>query len=428
MSVIERRIAIGTMFALYGIVAFVTTLAAPLANIWKLQPVVAGSNALAMLGNLMNYLGYLLIGAFAGRMLSKIGYKKTILCGTALGFLGILVQWLSGFGGGIFVIYLAGALTSGIALCVLNTAINPMLNTLGGGGAGGNRLNLTGGLFNSICGAITPFLVGALIGAKLRSGNVSLSDVDIVMFLAMGVFALSFFAILFLPILDPPRAEKTHSSASKSPLAFRQCRWGLLGIFLFMGTSIGIAGTLNLWICDPSGLLSSVDETIPLAVIGGFFFSVYVLAMLVGRLIGSFIGGRISPRAMLASAAVLAFCLIIVGLCLTDIIVACPVFTGEKFVMANVSLAAPMLAMAGLATSVMWSSIFSMSTEGLGSATERASGLFMTMVVGGGIIPLLQNYIADIAGFGMSYIVPLFVFGYLVIYSLFLSIPEKQNS
>ena len=50
------------MFALYGLVAFVTTLAAPLATVWKAQPEIAGSNALAMLGNLMNYLAYLLMG------------------------------------------------------------------------------------------------------------------------------------------------------------------------------------------------------------------------------------------------------------------------------------------------------------------------------------------------------------------------------
>ena len=50
----RRKTAIATMFALYGLVAFVTTLAAPLATVWKVQPEVSGSNALAMLGNLMN--------------------------------------------------------------------------------------------------------------------------------------------------------------------------------------------------------------------------------------------------------------------------------------------------------------------------------------------------------------------------------------
>ena len=53
----NRKTAIATVFALYGLVALVTTLAAPLATVWKAQPEIAGSKALTMLGNLMNYLG-----------------------------------------------------------------------------------------------------------------------------------------------------------------------------------------------------------------------------------------------------------------------------------------------------------------------------------------------------------------------------------
>ena len=81
----RRKTAIATMFALYGLVAFVTTLAAPLATVWKVQPEVSGSNALAMLGNLMNYLAYLLIGIPAGRLLHRIGYKRTAVLGCVTG-------------------------------------------------------------------------------------------------------------------------------------------------------------------------------------------------------------------------------------------------------------------------------------------------------------------------------------------------------
>ena len=72
----------------------------------------------------------------------------------------------------------------------------------------------------------------------------------------------------------------------------------------------------------------------------------------------------------------------------------------------------------------MWASIFNLSVEGLGDATAAASGWFMTMVVGGGLIPLFQNYIADRAGFLVSYAVPVCIFAYLVIYSIKLSKPR----
>ena len=156
------------MFALYGLVAFVTTLAAPLATVWKVQPEVSGSNALAMLGNLMNYLAYLLMGIPAGRLLHRIGYKRTAVLGCVTGGVGIMVQWLSGAAHGGFPVYLAGALTSGIALCLLNVVINPMLNTLGGGGSGGNRLNMLGGTLISVAGACLVIYLARLLLPRIR--------------------------------------------------------------------------------------------------------------------------------------------------------------------------------------------------------------------------------------------------------------------
>ena len=401
------------MFALYGLVAFVTTLAAPLATVWKTQPEVAGSNALAMLGNLMNYLAYLLVGIPAGRLLHHIGYKRTAILGCVTGGVGIVIQWLSGAMHGGFPVYLFGALTSGIALCLLNVVINPMLNTLGGGGAGGNRLNMLGGTFNSFCGALTPLLVGALVGTV--TAQTSLADVYPVLYIAMLVFCVAAVVLTFLP-LPNKLADKNDNSAvrlssSPSPLSYSHCRWGILGIFLFMGTSIGIAGTLNLW-------LVSLGYS---AATSGFFFSAYVLLMLVGRLTMSAFAQKIPVRTLLVLSSAIALLLIAVGMCVTDIRVSAPVFTGTALVRETVPLTAPVLVLCGLCTSVMWSSIFSLSVEGLGEATAAASGWFMTMVVGGGVIPLFQNFIADRAGFPASYAVPACVFVYLILYSLRLS-------
>lgn len=406
-----RKTAIATMFALYGLVAFVTTLAAPLATVWKAQPQIAGSNALAMLGNLMNYLAYLLMGIPAGRILERLGYKRTAILGCATGGAGILVQYLSGAAHGGFPVYLLGALTSGVALCLLNVVINPMLNTLGGGGSGGNRLNMLGGTFNSFCGALTPLLVGALVGKV--TAETSLADVYPVLYLAMAVFFAAALVLAFLPL--PGRLGEavaaTSAHAHASPLSYPHCRWGIFGIFLFMGTSIGIAGTLNLWLVSQGHSAAT----------GGFFFSAYVILMLVGRLTMSVFAQKLPVRTLLAAASAAALALIVLGLCVTDVHIGVPVFTGTALARVTVPLTAPILVLCGLCTSVMWSSIFALSVEGLGAATAAASGWFMTMVVGGGLIPLFQNYIADRAGFLVSYAVPACVFAYLILYSLKLS-------
>ncbi len=402
----SRRTAIVTMFALYGLVAFVTTLAAPLATVWKTQPEIAGSNALAMLGNLMNYLAYLVMGIPSGALLHRLGYKKTAILGCVTGGAGIAIQWLSGAEHGGFLVYLLGAFTSGVALCLLNVVINPMLNTLGGGGSGGNQLNLIGGTFNSLCGALTPLLVGALVGTVTQ--KTSLADVYPVLYVAMAVFFTAAAVLVFLPI-DAVTEPRTRST--RHPLSWPHFRWGLVGIFLFMGTSIGIAGTLNLW-------LVSMGYS---AATGGFFFSAYVMLMLVGRLAAGTFAHKIPVRTLLAVASALALLLIVTGMCVTDIRLAVPVFTGTSIVREVVPLTAPLFVICGLCTSVMWAGIFNLSVEGLGDATASASGWFMTMVVGGGLIPLLQNFIADKTGFLVSYVVPSGVFAYLILYSLKLS-------
>jgi FHS family L-fucose permease-like MFS transporter len=178
-----------------------------------------------------------------------------------------------------------------------------------------------------------------------------------------------------------------------------------------MGTSIGIAGTLNLW-------LVSLGHS---AATGGFFFSAYVLLMLVGRLLASSFAQKIPVRSMLAGASASALLLLILGVFLAGITVKVPVLAGSSLELVAVPLTAPLLVCCGLFTSVMWSSIFALSVEGLGEATASASGWFMTMVAGGGLIPLFQNFIADQAGFRVSYIVPALVFVYLLAYSFKLS-------
>ena len=125
-------VGIVTMIFLFGMISFVTNLAAPIGVIWKNNPDFSN---LGMLGNAMNFLAYLFMGIPAGKLISKIGYKKTALAAIAVGLVGVFVQFLSGMTGDAgFYVYLLGAFIAGICVCMLNTVVNPMLNTLGGGG------------------------------------------------------------------------------------------------------------------------------------------------------------------------------------------------------------------------------------------------------------------------------------------------------
>jgi len=411
-------IAIVTMFFLYAMISFVTNLAAPIGVIWKNEPAIGGSNLLGMMGNFMNFFAYLFMGIPAGKLLTKIGYKKTALLGIAVGFFGVLIQFLSGKFTGLngFYVYLLGAFISGFSVCILNTVVNPMLNLLGGGGNRGNQLNMIGGTLNSLSGTLTPMLVGALIGTVTASTK--MADVNLVLYIAMAVFACAFFILLFIPIEDPEMGKVTKDTVFEhSPWAFRHFVLGTIAIFVYVGVEIGIPGTLNFYIADPTdkgaGLLGQG------AAIGGFVAGTYWLLMLVGRLISSTIADKVSSRQLMTITCSAGIILILLAMFLgKSSQVSMPVFTGSSFEMVRVPIAALFLVLCGLCTSVMWTSIFNLSTEGLGKYTAAGSGIFMMMVVGGGVLPLIQNFIADNSGYLISYIVPLLALAYMLYYAL----------
>jgi FHS family L-fucose permease-like MFS transporter len=426
-------VAIVTMIFLFAMISFVTNLAAPIGVIWKNQPEFEGSNFLGMLGNMMNFLAYLFMGIPAGKLLTKIGYKKTALVAIGIGFLGVLTQYLSGVvlvGNTLFslpanfFVYLLGAFIAGFSVCMLNTVVNPMLNLLGGGGNKGNQLIQTGGTFNSLSATLTPMFVGALIGnvtkERVLSGEITMANINPVLFIALGVFAAAFLILLFVPIADP---HKTQTSGSKivfehSPWNFRHFVLGAIAIFIYVGVEIGIPGTLNFYLADISDKGAGLNPETA-AAIAGFVAGTYWFLMLIGRFLGSLIGGKVSSKAMMIAVSSFGIVLVLSAILLPKTITtSMPVFTGSSFSAVQVPLSALLLVLTGLCTSIMWGGIFNLAVEGLGKYTAQASGIFMMMVVGGGILPLLQNWIADISNYQISYFVIVACLAYLLYYAL----------
>ncbi|MBR0222926.1 MAG: MFS transporter [Bacteroidales bacterium] len=387
------------MIFLFGMISFVTNLAAPIGNIWKMQPQIAGSNALGMMGNMMNFLAYAIMGIPAGNMLTRFGYKKTALIAVAVGLLGVFVQFLSGVVASFpanFIVYLIGAFICGFSVCMLNTVVNPMLKLLGGKRS--NQYIQIGGSFNSLMGTLTPMLVGALIGTLTAQSRIA--DVNPVLFIAMAVFAVAFIILLFIPIEDP-EAVKAKVNV-ENPMNYRHFVYGVIAIFLYVGVEVGIPGTLNFFLSDSVGG-AGLDPSVAVRT-AGFVAGTYWFLMLIGRLVSSFISGKVSSRAQLIFVSTVAIILVLCAMFSpVSSQTSMPAFTGSGFEMVKVPVAALLLVLCGLCTSVMWGTIFDLAVEGLGAATNKASGIFMAMVVGGGILPLLQNFIADKAGYMPSY-------------------------
>lgn len=407
-------VAIVTMCFIFAMISFVTNMAAPFGTIWKNQYEWAG-----MMGNMMNFAAYLFMGIPAGKMLVKFGYKKTTLAALATGFIGIVIQWLSSrafVGESAIYVYLFGAFICGFCVCMLNTVVNPMLNILGGGGDKGNQLIQIGGTLNSLTGTFTPLLVGMLIGTVTK--NTAMSDVAPLLFIAMGVFALAYLIISLVNIPEPA-AERKSVKFEHSPWSFRHFVMGVVAIFFYVGVEVGIPAQLIFYISDATEKGAGI--TVNGAAIGGAIAAVYWLLMMVGRLCSSFISGKISTKVQLtavsAIAIVLTFCAIILP---KEITISMPAYSVEDgFTMVSgVPMKALFLVLCGLCTSLMWGGIFNLSTEGLGKYTEQASGIFMMMVVGGGVMPLFQDFIAKAVGYMSSYWLVVAMLCYILYYAL----------
>lgn len=395
-----RIITIIAMMFLYAMIAFVTNLAAPVGKIWGASfDDPAQAERMGMLGNLFNFLAYLIMGIPAGNFLAKYGYKKTALTAIFLGFVGICIQWASGMFDS-FYIYLTGALICGFCVCMLNTVTNPMLNLLGGGGKRGNQLNMVGGTLNSLSGALTPMLVGAIIGESLAGKEID--DVNIVLYIAMVVFALIYIIIRLTPIAEPAGAG-LHVTYERSPWAFRHLTLGVIAIFFYVGVEVGIPATLISYLTPKVGFAAA-----------GLIAGRYWILMLIGRFVGSAIGGKVSSRTMVICVASAAIALMVAAMMIGDSIMTKTFVQGSVM---DIPLASTLLVLCGLCTSVMWGCIFNMATEGLGKYTAKASGIFMMMVVGGGVLPYIQSIIAA-HNCLISYIVPMLGVAYILSYAL----------
>lgn len=500
----KQWIAIIMMFFLFAMIAFVTNLCSPMAVIVKNQ--FHASSFAAQLGNAANFIAYLVMGIPSGMLLKKFGYKKTALLAIFIGIVGVFIQYMSGWDSiESFWVYLLGAFIAGFCMCMLNTVVNPMLNTMGGGGNKGNQLVQFGGVCNSLAAVAVTIIMGSLIA---DAAHAEIEDATPALVAAITVFVIAFIILTFTKIEEPKHEdEATDSNAATQKVekkhgafSFRHFNLGILAIFLYMGLEVGpptyslqyltadtpdmikkkvevlnqyknnspeeasiayhklsvnydsimalkkdvypntkegradsiavrdleedIAttaehiknGTLNAQIQEKEehGVMMN-------ATIAGGIVAIYWFLMLIGRFIGGLIGAKVSSRKQVSICATMAIIFLLLGIFLPkDITFNMPgINWGDmKIVWGETPVGTIFFVLVGLFTSVMWGGIFNMSVEGLGKYTSIASGVFMTMVFGGGILIPLQGWFADIFNnYILSYIIPLACAVYILFYA-----------
>ena len=419
--------AIAIMFALFFMIAFVTNFASPMGVIAKNQ--FNASNALSQLGNFANFFAYFFMGIPGGLILKRKGYKFTALAAVAVGFTGVGIQLASGYAGS-FVIYVLGAFVAGFSMCLLNLVANPMLNTLGGGGNKGNQLVQFACSLNSVGATLSPMVLGWLIGEITK--DTSFIKAAPALMIAMGIFAVAFVIVALSKIPEPHKEteeEKSLRLAGKvsvfkdivETIKFRHFTLGALAICFYIVIEVGVPSMGMLYMTDcvknAAGEVVSKGPGYVGGAVAGAVCGAYWILMMVGRLLGGIVGGKVSSRIQVSFLASLGITFL-----LATMFAPLKMITlfGYQF-----PLSMAFMVGVGLCTSVMWGGIFNMAAEGLGKYIPMGSGIFMTMVFGGVLIPV-QGMIADKVGILSSYWFTIALLAYVLMYALLFSKPSKR--
>lgn len=383
----------------YFIVGFLTTVNGQCQGPLKvafLSEVTENNNSLTTLISFSFFLGYLLNSSKTGRMMNRLGYKKTLIRSMMVMVMGVAFYFASalcaeycsdvtiGFGNDIvpigYFVFLLGSYIMGTSAAMLQVVINPYIAAYPLPGTQAvQRMNFTCAI-NSIGTTIAPFFVTAVMFSGVPLDRVSASQLTLPFLVMMIVIAFTTWTTskASLPDIEGTR-EEVSDKPRRSIWSFRHLRYGVITIFFYVGTEVGVGNNMNLHAMD---LMKQGYDLSP-----ALLATLYWGGFLVGRMVSAGLK-NVAPRPMLITVTVATIALMTTSL-----------FTENLWLMAAV----------GLFHSVMWSCIFTLSVDGLKEYTSKASGIFMMGVFGGAVFPVLQGMLADCMGsWQYTWLIPLF--------------------
>ena len=380
------------MVCLYFSIGFITALNDILVPHFK--DLFHLSNVLALMVDLCFFGAYFVMSIPCGWIIGRIGYKPGIiaaLCTMAAGlFLFVPASIAISYPLFLFALFVVG---SGLAL--LQVAINPYVSVLGSPERGAWRINLCG-IFNSSATTIAPRVGAIFIFIAAGATTAQLAHSVRMPYAIIGCFTLLvalITAFVPLPRLIEPASKDKLSADEGSALRFSHLRFGALGIFCSVGTEVAIGSVLINFLGQPS--MGGYTHAAAAA-----FVSFYWLGATIGRIIGAVALLKVKAQHALLAVSSAATLMVLVT------------------VLGHGSVAKWAIVSCGLFNSVMWPCIFPLAVKGLGKFTSQGSGILVTMVVGGAIVPELQGLLADHFGYQHSFLIVAACYAYLVYFAL----------
>lgn len=392
-----------TVAILFFIFGFITNL--NMALVPHLKSIFDLPYGWAMLVNSAFFLAYFVFSSPTAKLIQSIGYKKTMVVSLFIQVVGCLMfvpaaKMVS------FPLFLSAIFVVGAGVTALQTAANPYVAILGPEHSAPVRLTLAQAL-NSLGGTIAPLIAGAYI----LTDTADLSSKAAVANTVRGPYLAIAGGLLILGVivafLSLPQVQQTQqfrpgkegdSVLTRSIWSYRHTVLAAVGIFLYVGVEVGLASIAvnyfhNLGISE--------------AKTASFLVSLYWGGALVGRLLGSWMLTVVKAGRLLGIFGLAAVFFVFVSM-----------FTGGW-----TSIIAVLLC--GFFNSIMFPNIFALGIAGLGPMTSKGSGLIMTAVVGGAIVPLLLGALADKVGIQHALIIPAICYLYIAFYGFVGSKPTR---
>jgi len=395
-----------TVSLLYFVFGFITNL--NMALVPHLRNVFTLPYGLAMLAESAFFLAYFVFSSPTSKLIETIGYKKTMVVSLFIQVVGCLL-FVPAAKTVNFPLFLTAVFVVGAGITALQTAANPYVSILGPESSAPVRLTLAQAL-NSLGGTLAPLVAGAFIltsqGEAQTRAQVANTVRGPYIAIAAALFILGI-AVIFSHM--PPvtatqefRPEKEGDApATRSIWSYRHTLLGAVGIFFYVGVEVGLASiAVNYFKLQGMSSLQTAS----------FLVSLYWAGALVGRLLGSWILTKVSSGKLLGLFGFAASALVLISM----------------FTSGQVAIGA--LVLCGFFNSIMFPNIFALGIVGLGPMTSKGSGLIMTAIVGGAIIPWALGALADRVGIQEAFVIPLICYLYIAYYGLWGSKPKLSAS
>jgi MFS transporter, FHS family, L-fucose permease len=389
--------------ALFFIFGFITNL--NMALVPHLRAVFDLHYGPAMLAESAFFLAYFVFSAPTAKLIESIGYKNTMVVSLFMQVVGALL-FIPAARFTNFPLFLTASFVIGAGVTALQTSVNPYISILGPEKSAPVRLNLAQAA-NSIGGTIAPLLAGAYIltdPLKLMSKAGIADTVRVPYLLIAGGLLILGLAVAFLHLPHITATQSFRPAKDGDPILSRSI-WGYkhtvlgaLGIFVYVGVEVGLASIMVNYFRQ---------QGIPSAKEASSLIALYWFGALVGRLLGAWLVSRIPSGRLLG----------IFGFAATALVVVSMVTNGQVAIWA--------LILCGFFNSIMFPNIFTLGIVGLGPLTSKGSGLIMTAVVGGAIVPFLFGALADRVGIQHAFVIPIICYLFIAYYGLSGSKPTR---